>query len=480
MTIGTLKGKETREIKIKGSFFAAKNTVVYLNAVLEYNPSSLSIKYQAKGQLGVNVESSPLFLEIEAPLEIVSGNKIDYVIDYRNLSAEYFDGVRLKVNYPDGFSFISASSAPSEGDNIWYLGSLRSNQDGKIVITGSLTGVGDEGKIITASLGYSGEGGNFVVYNQKERLTKITSTVLSISQSLNNKTDLNVNSGENLNYIIEYKNNGDIALRDVIITEEIDSKVLDFSKLELKNGSYDASRKMITWRAAEISGLANLAPGEGGKITFSIPVLDRIPVENSNDKNFTASSTAKIDSPSLPETIGSNKIIASNNMTLKLNSRVILDVKGYHKDAVIENFGPIPMKVGQETSFTMHWKIINISNDINEVKVVSSLPSGVKWKGKFSPDSEAVNFNERTNQIEWQIGNLKNGVGIIEPAKEVSFQISGIPQANQANKEFLLLNPSILTAKDFFTGTNVEVGVGEKNNRLKEDPIIGDDFRVRP
>jgi len=477
--IGTMKGKSTKEIKISGTFFAAENAVVYLNAVLEYNPGSLSVKYQSKGQLSVNVESSPLFLEIAAPLEAVSGNKVDYAIDYRNLSTEYFDGVRLKVGYPDGFSFISSNPAPSEGNNVWYLGSLRPNQDGKIVISGNLSGSGDEGKIVTAYLGYSGEGGNFAVYNQKEKSTKIVSTVLSISQSLNNKTDLNVNPGENLGYIIEYKNNGDIALRDVIITEEIDSKVLDFSRLEFKNGSYNASKKMITWRAAEIPGLASLAPGESGKIFFSIPVLDRIPVENSNDKNFIASSTAKVDSPSVPETIGSNKVIASNNMSLKLNSRVVLDVKGYYKDAILENSGPLPPKVGQETSYTMHWKIINVSNDISDLKVISSLPSGVKWLGKFSPDSEAISFDERTNQVEWEIGNLKNGVGIIEPAKEISFQVSIVPQVNQIEEEIVLLNPSVLTAKDLFTGSDIKAEVGEKNNLLPEDLSIGGNYKVK-
>lgn len=477
--IGTIGGKTTKEIKIRGIFLAAENTVVYLNAVLEYNPKSLSIRYQSKGQLGVNVESSPLFLEIEAPLEMVSGNKVDYVIDYRNLSSEYYDGVRLKVNYPDGFSFISSNPAPSEGNNIWYLGSLRQNQDGKIVISGNLNGSGDEGKIVTVYLGYFREDGNFTVYNQKEKSTKIVSTVLSIKQSLNNKADFNVDPGENLYYIIEYKNNGNIALRDVVITEEIDSRVLDFSKLELKNGSYDASRKIITWRAAEIPELANLAPGKSGEINFSIPVLDRIPVENSNDKNFIISSTAKIDSPSVPEIIGSNKIIASNNMSLKLNSRVVLDVKGYHKDNVIENFGPIPPRVGQETSYTMHWKVINVSNDISNVKISSSLPSGVKWIGKFFPDNESISFNERSNQIEWEIGNLKNGIGIIEPEREISFQISIVPQINQLDKSILLLNSSILTAKDLFTNSDIKVEVKEKNNVLQEDSSMGTNYKVK-
>jgi uncharacterized repeat protein (TIGR01451 family) len=300
-----------------------------------------------------------------------------------------------------------------------------------------------------------------------------------VSQSLDDKTDFNVNPGETLRYSIQYKNNGNIDLQNVIITEEIDSRILDFSKLEASNkGSYSAMQKMITWKASEIPGLANLSPGAEGKITFTVPVLDRIPVENANDKNFTAVSTAKIDSPSIPNPIGSNKIIASNILELKLNSRVVLDEKGYYNDANLQNSGPIPPKVGEESSYTIHWNIINVSNDISGAKVVSSLPSGVKWLGKIFPENEEITYNERNNQIEWNVGTLKNGIGILESTKSVSFQISIIPQINQIGKEVVLLNPAVLTGKDLFTNADVKVEVPEKDNKLPEDLSIGTNYKV--
>jgi hypothetical protein len=478
ITLGTIKGNSEGEIDISGSFLAAKDSTVYINSTLEYTPSSFSIAFQSKNQFGVNVASSPLFLEIEVPSESVDGNKIDYVINYRNTSGEYFDGVRLKAEYPEGFSFTSSNPSPSEGSAVWYLGSLAPNQDGKIVITGTINGSEEEGKTVKAYLGYASGNGEFVIYNQKEKITKISSSPLTISQQLNGKLDSNVNAGESLGYSIEYKNNGSIAMQDVIITEEIDSRILDFSKLEAKGGSYNSSKKTITWKASDMPVLSNLAPGQGGKISFSVPVLDRIPVENANDKNFTVSSTAKIDSPSVTNPIGLNKTIASNSLNLKLNSRAVLDEKGYYNDSVIPNSGPIPPKVGEETSYTIHWKIVNVSNDLSDVKVVSSLPSGVKWNNKFSPNDESISFNERTNEIEWAIGNMKNGVGILEPAREISFQISVTPEVNQAGNELVLLNSSILTAKDIFTGVDIKSEIKEKKNNLSEDADAAGKYKV--
>ncbi|MDO8529524.1 MAG: hypothetical protein Q7S18_02545 [bacterium] len=476
--LGTIKAYSGGEADISGTFFAAKNAIVYLNATLRYTPSNFNSVFDLKKQLGVNVKSSPLFLELDAPAEVSNGNKVDYVVNYRNSSAEYFDGLRLKMVYADGFYFISASSAPSEGNNIWYLGSLKPGESGKIVITGTIQGNEDESKIVEAYIGYSGESGEFVAYDQKERSSKITSSLLSISQSVNGGASLNFNPGEVLRYSVHYKNNGNISLKDAIVTVEINSRVLDFSKLDSAKGSYNASNKTITWRAAEISGLANLAPGDGGDITFSIPVLDRIPVENPNDKNFTAVTLAKIDSPSIPTPIGSNKVIASNQMELKLNSRVVLDVKGYHQDLRQENSGPIPPKVGAETSYTIHWKIINVSNDIGDVKVISSLPSGVKWLGNVYPSGEPISFNERTNQIEWTIGNLKSGAGILDSGREAAFGISVTPEVNQVGKELLLLNSSTLTAKDLFTNADVKIEAKEKDNSLPEDASIGNGYKV--
>jgi hypothetical protein len=78
------------------------------------------------------------------------------------------------------------------------------------------------------------------------------------------------------------------------------------------------------------------------------------------------------------------------------------------------------------------------------------------------------------------MGNRKNGVGIIDPVREISFQISVIPQVNQIEQELILLNPSSLTAKDLFTDSEVKVEVVLKNNRLQEDLSIGDKFKVEP
>lgn len=477
--LGKVEPHSEEEIILEGKFYAPKNYVAYLRVTLRYTPSNFNSVFQAQSQLGVNIKTSPISLEVAAPLEAADNNDVEYVVDYKNSSSLDFNDVRVKAEYPDGFQFVSSQPQSSEGNNFWYIGNLGAGQGGKILIRGKLQGSGDEGKIIKVFAGSSGSGGQFVIYTQNEKITRIITSPLSITQSVNGLKNLSVNPGEKLDYVINYRNNSEIGLRDAIVTAEIKSAVLDFSKLQLQKGFYDSSRETITWKASDFPGLANLAPGNGGEIRFSIPVLSRVPVKTENDKNFTIVTVAKIDSPDVPTPIGSNKIIASDTLELKLNSKVVLETLGYYKDSAISNSGPVPPEVGKETSYTIHWKILNVSNDVADAKVVSTLPTGVKWLDKISPAGEKMTYNERTNQIIWEIGKLENGTGILGPKREVSFQVSIIPQVNQAGKEAPILGLSLFTAKDLFTAKELNLENQEKNTMLTEDPSIGNDgYRV--
>ncbi|MCX6765527.1 MAG: hypothetical protein NT136_01020 [Candidatus Moranbacteria bacterium] len=476
--IGTIKAHFEGTIELKGKFYAPQDYIVYLRATLSYTPSNFNSTFEAQNQLGVSVQTSPIFLEIAAPLEAASGNRVEYVIDYKNLGTRNFSDVRIKAEYPEGFLFSSAEPQLSEGNNFWYIGKLDPQQGGKIKIQGTLQGARSEEKKINVFAGSLSSSGQFLIYTQSDKTTKIIVSPLSITQSVNNQRSPSVNVGEELYYVLKYQNEGEIGLRDVIITLEIKSLALNFSKLKLGNGFYDRTHQTITWKAPDFPQLTNLGPGEGGEIRFSVPVTSQIPVDNENDKNFTVTSTAKIDSPDIPTPLGSNKIIDSDTLEFKLNSKVILETLGYYADPNIPNSGPVPPQVGKETTYTIHWKITNVNNDIADTRVVSSLSTGVKWTGKIYPESENIAFNERTNQIIWEVGKLKNGIGILNPKREISFQVSIIPQINQAGQEALLLTPSILTAKDLFTGEELRAETPKKNTLLPEDVSIGGNYKV--
>jgi hypothetical protein len=476
--IGKIKSKSKSEYEIEGSFLAPQDFVVYLHATILYSPSSSNSTYQSKSQLGVNIKNSPIVIDFYAPQTLSSGDQAEYVVNYKNNSSKTFDDIRIQIDYPSEFSFVSSDPGTSEKNNLWYVGSLGPQKEGKIISRGIMQGSGGEVKIAKAAAGSRGSSGQLIIYNQKQATTKITSSALVIAQEINTE-DTNVDAGEVLEYKINFKNQGEIGLRNAVVTFEVQSEVLDFSKLQVGNkGSFDINSKTITWKASDVPVLKNLEPGKGGELRFSIPVYSNIPVNNKDDKNFKIVTVAKIDSPDVPTPVGRNKTISSNTLELKLNSKIVLTALGFYNDSSISNTGPIPPKVGEETTYTIHWKIINVSNEISDAKVSSSLPSGVKWKNKISPDNEKIEYNERTNEIVWQLGKLENGMGVFNLAREVSFQISITPQPNQINQAVKLLNPATFTANDLFTKKELKFQVQEKNTELYEDGGLNGNYRV--
>ncbi|KKP80356.1 MAG: hypothetical protein A2271_04745 [Candidatus Moranbacteria bacterium RIFOXYA12_FULL_35_19] len=469
--LGTINGKSQGKVILNGKAYSPKGALIYLRASLSYNPSGYSSQFQTNSQIGVNVISAPITLEMLAPQNASNGDAVDYQINYRNDGAEIINNLVIEAKYPDQFTFSLASPKASNYNNSWDIGNLSAGQSGKIVISGNLEGERENIKKVEASIG-TREKGEMIVFNSESAETKIVFSPLVIAQVVNDKKNLNVNAGDTLRFEINYKNNGNLGLRDVIITEEIDSPVLDYSSLKMDGGSFDIDSKTITWKASDIRSLKNLGASQMGKIFFSIRVKDILPVGEEKDKNFVIKTVAKIDSPDVPTPISMNKIISSNAINMKVNSKLAISVKGYYSDQAIPNSGPVPPKVGEETTYTIHWKVLNVSNDISGATVSAILPTNSQMTGNIFPQDANLKYNERTNAVVWTIGNVNSGAGLLSPSPETAFQIKIKPSPDQAGREVGLLGKTVFSAKDLFTEENLLVEAKEKNTNLYEDSSI--------
>lgn len=159
---------------------------------------------------------------------------------------------------------------------------------------------------------------------------------------------------------------------------------------------------------------------------------------------------------------------------MKLNSKIILETKGFYHDAQIPNAGPIPPRVGQETTYTLHWKAMNVSNDINNVTVTANIPTNTVMTGKIFPADARLNYNERTNSISWNIGKMDAGEGVLNGAPEVAFQVRIKPSPDQFEQSVGLLGISTLNAKDLFSGENLTITNDAKTINLFEDKTLVD------
>ena len=467
IAIGKINAYTRGEVEIKGKFYAAENYTVYLRPTLKYQPNNFNSDFEVSSQLGINISTSPIELEIDSPKEALADSTIEYIIKYRNKGDIPFNNLSLKLEYADGFIFQNANPFPVDNNDSWYLGDISAGEEGSIMVQGRVQGSQFDVKSIRAEV-YKNENNKTIVYGKAEKVTKITVPPLAITHKIDGKNMLNINLGDVLKYEIKYANKGEVNLRDVIIKLKVDSPIINYKELLLDNGAYEEASKTITWKASDIPDLKNLEPGSQGTIELELPLKERLEIEKFEDKDFIIESLVTIDSSDIVHhSLGMSKN-ASNKVIAKLNSKVILETEIYRVDDAMNKIELTPLEVGEEVKYAVYWRISNISSDISEVKVKAFLPTYIKWDDVVVPEKENIVFNERTHEVVWDVGRVVSATGVLSPVREVGFQIGFSPEVNQMKRAVETIYKSTLTGVDDFTGESILQDTFGRNTDLRK------------
>ena len=470
--LGEVASQTHSRVTLSGKFYGSKGDQARIHATLRYSPSALSASYEKSAERNINIISSSLFFEIDAPFELVSDQEVRYDIRYSSKGDTAFSNLKVQLVYPEGFVFTESTPRPTEGDALWHVGTLEPRQEGTIVVRGRLTGGRDEQKLVQGGIGIMQGDGTFLSYGDNSRKTKMVASPFSIHQTVNNESSLSVNPGESLTYVIEYRNEGNVGIRDAIISMNLDSPYVDFSTLSFSGGTrgaYNQSSKTIFWKASDFPALSRVEPGQSGRVTFSLKLFPDVDKRFPGVRNPVIQSVAKIDSPDIPALVGLTKVVASTTLSIKLNTLMLESFLGRYQDEVIPNSGPIPPVVGQETTYTFHITLASTLNDIQDARANISLPSGIRYTGKRVPDTEKTVYNERSNELVWDIGTIVPGT-----RRELWFQVGVTPDASSISKTVPLVSQVIITGKDTFTDKDIRVEKAGKTSSLPEDPSVGD------
>jgi hypothetical protein len=470
ISVGTLGPGEKKEFQFKGKIIGLKGFRKEINVELSYQPAKVKSRFENKAVFSTEIISVPLVLSFDMPEKVSSGQQITASLKYLNDSETNFQNLAVKIEYPVGFKVSSTYPQPQE--NLWEIGVLENNQEGKILITGIVEGQRGDSNIFRAYLGTM-KNGAFVSYAETVKAIQISLPILSLDMTVNDEHNYAASAGDYLRYKIKYQNNGQLGIPSVNISLKFDSKALDFSTLDLKEkGSFDGSNNTISWNQANASELEFLAPGQTGEFNFAIRVLENLPVKSFSDKNFTIYAVASSNSSNVPLALSNQQVSDSIKTETKINTRLGVVAKGYYVDSFLQNSGPLPPKIGQTTTYSIHWQITNISNDAENVRVEAILPAAVEWINKYSPSSNNFRYDVLNRKIIWEVGKLSAGTGVVAPAKYAVFQVALTPTAPQINQVVELLKQSKISGKDIFTESNLESVASAVLSDLKEDPTM--------
>ena len=458
------------KVEVSLAFIGPDKGIEKLQAILSYKPQNTSSTFENVAEKDVAIDGSALSVDLKAPETVLPGVRNVYVIYYKNNTEDVLKNVLIEANYPQNFNFVSSDLTPAKNNNVWNLGDLNPNEEGNITVLGILKN--SEGADFELAIGVM-ENGKFFKFNRSLAKVDLAALPIDISISVNENPRIIVNPGDFLQFKINYKNNAEIALSDVILKAKLDGLMYDFSSLKT-NGFYSGENDTIIWNAGNTAEFKNLEASESGEVNFQIRVQPKYVIRTFRDKNFLLNVLATMETPTVPPPLSIKSLSVSNDLSLKVNTKTELKIKGYYFDAVIKNSGPLPPKVGQTTTYTVHWQITNYSNDLDKVIIKAVLPEGVGWLNKkIGAGADTLEYNDRTNELTWNVGKLPAGTGILLDPYEVIFQVALTPSVKNANTVMSVVGDSSLTAEDIFTGTGTVASAPALKTDMPDDSGVG-------
>lgn len=481
--IGTVGPANVGQQVLKLTAMKGEGTCADIIVNIEYTTVGVISSFEKSITKSVCIGGSAAVLNVFSPNRVYSNETFDLKVDYKNISGESLKNLELRVEYPQNYTFQNASIKPDLGDNIWRLGDLRAGSTNLINIQGSVIAQADSFFDIKVKLVSKSLSGEYVV-TEKSVSISVSTPPLSIVIVSDTSPENVVKPGGYINYTLQYKNNTDIGFQDVVIRAQLTGEMYNFGTIE-QDIDFNSVTHELTWNKSRMDSLGLLAPGASGSINFKVDVLDKFPIVLLSDKNYSLKANVQIDSPTVPSYVSAERTISIASMTTKVAGIIKIESKGLFRDASsgILNSGQVPPQVNKATKYTVHWIITNYATDVSGVVVRASLEPGVRGTGVVKSNIETTPFyNDRTQEITWNIPKISATRGVLGEPIEGIFQIEALPAVNQAETNMALIGETTITALDLFTNVQLNNNSPGFDTTLNgKDPTLKFiDGRVRP
>ncbi len=436
-------------IKFRGRLLGKEGDLKVAKASISYIPHNLSARYEADTTFTTKIDSVPINLSFDLPSKIEKGKVINYSVNYFSNIDYPLENLSIKIDGINGFNFESADP-PSLDDTEWKLSTLNKTQGGKIKIKGVISAGAGSQLNFSARLGMWQEG-RFIVIKEASHEVQVIQPLLFISQQINGLSNYAASLGETLNYEVFFRNIGSTSFDNLFVISRLDGQAFDLATLKSSRGQARPNDNLVVFDPKQISELRNLEPQEEVKVEFSVKLKDSLPSGSAAQvvKN-------KVDVEGI-----------SQEFETKINSKLELLQRAYHSNFDgIENFGPIPPKVGETTTYVINWQIKNYSNDVKNLKVKTILPQNVFLSDAIFPENQAPNFSydSQSKEIVWSAGDLSQG-----GQESLSFQIALTPSSLQKGDSAILIGQVTVSGEDQFTESAITSTAPLVNTNLPDD-----------
>lgn len=481
--IEDIMARGTEEVKIKGKVIGQTDDSSIIHGTVFYVPQNFSSEFKKDASFTSEIKGIGLEVVSDYPSTVLVGEENDLLLNLKQSEESYLSSFYLEINELPNLEILDLKlnkedeTAQNEKDlkiekikdNVWLISNL-SELKQSLVVLYKINEKQEEEINLALSFFNKVETGEeekeFLFYKENIK-QEVMNSDLNLTVIINgSKSDQPVNFGDTLNYSISFANKGESTMKDVVIMAVIESDFLKRSTLNDQNNGQEKGNT-ITWSKMEVPILAELDPNKEGVIDFSIEVADFKEVDLGKD--FSIKSYAQY---SLGEAEDGKEISDDNKSNLivnKINSDLSIkeEVRYFNEDNIPVGTGPLPLKVGEETTFKVYWTLNNNLHELGETQIETILPEGVQWNGKERMSVGTIYYDEGSRKIVWNIGRLP----ITVYRADAEFSLSIIPQEDDRNKIMVLLSGTKVSAIDKETGDNILKSGSVKTSKLEDDEI---------
>ncbi len=454
--LGTIEPGEIINETARAVLFGAENSKQDIRIALEYRTAGSNAIFEKEKIVTVTLTSSPIGVVVDVPEAVSVGQDITAKVTITSNSTKVLEGMYLLVTVPGGFVLKSTEPAPKSG-LLWQLGDIAPGTSRSFVIRGTVGGALNETSGFSATVGSLNKITQKTIevpYGTAFEAFQIQKSAVELSVAINGTTDTTViaNPGDRMRADLTWVNNLSVSVRNAELKVKLSGPMLNQAKVSTANGFYNSADNTITFRPQDIPELALLDPGEEAHTNFTFTLQERDYIESRGLVNPTLDMEATLTGERASDVSAVDPVSSRLVRTIKVNSTVGLISDMSYSAGPFRNTGPMPPKVGQETTYTVFWRIYSLSSGLRNARVVAILPTYVKWLGVKSPSGEQLSYNPLTGEVTWNAGNVGEKAGYAEAPRTVYFQVAMTPSLSQKDSSPNLLEESKFSATDLFTG----------------------------
>lgn len=467
--LGSLPVEGRGTIKIHGTFTGAIGTATAIQVVGSYRPAAFNSDFDALATKVLNYTDSVLIGTVETPAKVLPGDHVTFAYHLENQGSEAFDRLRVRFTLPVGFQLDASSTGDVQGNHVEMpIGSVAAGASSTVRVSGVFSsGASGEAHVVVEA-GRANAENTFLPSQRSETSFTVLAGDLSLKLVVNGQDQQAVIAYDGaLRFGVSYENTASENLEGVELTFRLEpvsptgtklASLADWDSL-IEHSSATRNGNTLEWDQKSIPQFERLPSHNEGTIGFS---LDALPVTSGTSGLVVrAVLEAKI------KKVGStdvNRIVRAAPITITYlsDANVAAEARYNSEEGAPLGTGPLPPVVGQSTTYRIEWRLAKHVDELSDIKVHATLPSGVAWSGKSIVNAGEITYDDSTRTVTWSLNRLPKDVN----GEEAGFDVTLTPGEADANRFAKLLGETRMDANDVTNGQKI----------LKTSPALSTDL----